>query len=306
MDVEFIKILFQDRCDFMNTKKTAVVTGGTKDQVSAMAVLALNIADKCPNIADELVIYHDGISRNQQKKIQKIFPTRFIKYIAPWKDKSSFSDTVLYYFSPMVFCKYECFKLLDEYETVIWTDYDVLIKKDISFIQELSDKSEFLFDHSSDILYSFKDTFDKNKYSEYDFSKPGVSLAYFVLRKNFIDYNKFYDWCINATYEFAPYLSLPEQAVINLAFQKFKSDVYEIENLDRRYALHPRDVPLIKEDDIVILHCYGSPKFWSGLENAEWNAYYNRWINDYKGKKIQKVTFFSRVIKKIKKVWHVY
>ena len=60
-------------------KKTAIVTGGTKNHFPAMAVLALNIADKCPDIADELIIFHDGISEVEQKKVQQIFPTVFIK-----------------------------------------------------------------------------------------------------------------------------------------------------------------------------------------------------------------------------------
>lgn len=53
--------------------KKAIVTGGTRNFFPAMAVLALNIADKCPDIADELVIYHDGVSRSQQKKSKKSF-----------------------------------------------------------------------------------------------------------------------------------------------------------------------------------------------------------------------------------------
>ena len=112
-------------------KKTAIVTGGTKNEFSAMAVLALNIKDKCPNIADELVIFHDGVSEKEQKKVQEIFPTRFIKYNSPFVNKPGFTESIKNYFTFMLFCRYECWNLLDDYSTVIWTDYDILILNNI-------------------------------------------------------------------------------------------------------------------------------------------------------------------------------
>ena len=96
-------------------KKTAVVTGGTSNDVPAMACLVMNIKDTNPGLADEIVIYHDGISEKDQRLINRIFPTRFILYESPFKDVMNFGDVVTKYFSPMVFCKYECFKLLDDY-----------------------------------------------------------------------------------------------------------------------------------------------------------------------------------------------
>ena len=46
-------------------KKTAVVTGGTSNDVPAMACLVMNIKDTNPGLADEIVIYHDGISEKR-------------------------------------------------------------------------------------------------------------------------------------------------------------------------------------------------------------------------------------------------
>lgn len=46
-------------------KKTAVVTGGTSNDVPAMACLVMNIKDTNQGLADEIVIYHDGISKKE-------------------------------------------------------------------------------------------------------------------------------------------------------------------------------------------------------------------------------------------------
>lgn len=39
-----------------------LVTGGTGKDIDAMAVLALNMKDKTPGLADEMAILHDGVS----------------------------------------------------------------------------------------------------------------------------------------------------------------------------------------------------------------------------------------------------
>ena len=81
--------------------KTAIVTGGTKKDVSAMGVLALNIKEIAPDLADELIIYHDGISKKEQKIIQNIFPTRFCEYQFPIDFISRRKNSSLRYFSSM-------------------------------------------------------------------------------------------------------------------------------------------------------------------------------------------------------------
>ena len=63
--------------------KTAIVTGGTHKDVSAMGALALNIREITPELADELIIFHDGISEKEQQIIKQIFPAKFVRYKYP-------------------------------------------------------------------------------------------------------------------------------------------------------------------------------------------------------------------------------
>ena len=276
-------------------KKTAIVTGGTKNQFPAMAVLALNIADKCPNVADELIIYHDGVPVEEQEKVKNIFPTRFIEYKSPFLENTKFKDVVTKYFSLMVFCKYECWRLLDEYETVIWTDYDIVLLQDIYELKENNGnvakfcKSKYLVKKFERSLF---DDFEKDL-SSFNVFGDGICCPLFVLHDTFPDYTNFYNKCIELTNYYSTVLFLPEEAIISILFQQYKI-VYDELDPDI-YITKPSEYE-IKKDNSKILHAVGQPKFWNGLKNEKWEYYYNIWKNEYHGiefiteKKIKKIT----------------
>jgi len=126
--------------------KRAIVTGGNRNVVDPMGVLAVNISKVIPEYADELIIFHDGISGDVQAKFNKVMPTRFIRYDCPVSKLKLLLNPVIRHFSPMVFCKIECFRLLEEYDEVTWIDYDMLIKTDISSLKEHENTYNLLMD----------------------------------------------------------------------------------------------------------------------------------------------------------------
>lgn len=272
-------------------KKNAIVTGGTKDQFPAMAVLALNIADICPNIADVLVIYHDGIPLKEQNKIQKIFPTRFIEYKSPFLDVNNFDDVVTKYFSTMIFCKYECFKLLEEYQTVIWTDYDVVILKDISNLKNKHITACFMPDtHIKSLTAMFYPTIEEEKLSNTFLDKIGICTPLFILHDSLKNCSEIYRDCILMTIKYAKHLYLPEQCIFNMIIENYKIDYFPIPYIP--YATHPVNNDI--NDSTKIIHAYGQPKFWNGQHNNQWEKYYKIWITKYHGSEIQ-----CRIDKKI-------
>ena len=278
-------------------KKTAIVTGGTKDQFPAMAVLALNIADICPNIADELVIYHDGIPLEEQKKMQAIFPTKFILYKSPFLDEKDFGGVVTNYFSLMVFCKYECWNLLHDYKTVIWTDYDIVITKDISEVSEKTNNYAKFVKAANIAKKLYPQIYEKKVISNEDIHKDGISCNLFYLDDSFPNYDEFYRQCIILTREIANALYLPEEAVISILFLK---NAIKYECLDEiMYVSQPRLNNATEKTKI--LHAAGQPKFWSGLDNEQWNNYYNEWLMKYKGTpfcaKNKKRIIFKKIFK---------
>lgn len=255
-------------------KKTAIVTGGTSNDVPAMACLVMNIKDTNPTLADEIVILHDGISEKDKELINTIFPTRFILYKSPFENIREFKNVVTQYFSLMVFCRYECFKLLEDYETVIWTDYDVVILQDLSELKR-NTNSGMVFSYTEEPLSSqFYDTIKKIRNMKFDLSKTAVCIPLFVLNHKIQDYLIYYTWLIENTVTYAKYLYLPEVAVVNLLLQEFNLDFDTF--ITSKYYAHPIKDKDMK--DIKILHAYGQPKFWNGSYNKIWEKNYKIWV----------------------------
>lgn len=251
--------------------KTAIVTGGTKKDVDAMAVLALNLQDVSPNLADELIIFHDGISADKQKLIQKIMPTRFIRYKCPISWFQLMCNRTIRYFSPMVFCKYECFRLLEKFDRVIWTDYDVVITKGIDELKGRKAKLSVVADHSTVLRKMFYPTIEKKIMEGYDLEGVSITTPIFVLNRSLGHYTEYCDWCYAMTRKYIKYIYLPEQCIITMLVQNFK---IKYEELDMEtYYYHPRNAT----EKTKILHAYGQPKYWNGLHNEQWESYYNNW-----------------------------
>lgn len=284
-------------------KKTAVVTGGTSNDVPAMACLVMNIKDTNPNLADEIVILHDGISEKDQKLINSIFPTRFILYESPFEKVEGFKEVITKYFSLMVFCRYECFRLLEDYEMVIWTDYDVVILKDLSELLHKTSNSLKLIPAPPASVGSCFTEIPPNA-DKYDFNKTSIALPIFVLDDSLVDYKKYYNWIIENTIRYAEYLVLADPAIVNLLIQEFN---IEFTPLDRNtYVLHPiNELPCIENK---ILHAFGLPKFWNGLHNKTWEKNYTQWIKmggtpyEYRTLKYKLKTIKQNFKSKVKKV----
>lgn len=251
--------------------KTVIVTGGTHKDVSAMGVLALNLKEVAPRLADKMIIFHDGIKKKEQQIIKEIFPTIFYEYSFPIDFRTRRKNRSLRYFTQMLFCKYECFRLLEKYDRVIWTDYDVLILKDLGEL--LGNKKSFqIVESHNPLKQMFLPNASVLDMSEYDLERKGVCTPLFVVTKQIGNYQEYYEWCIKATLKYAAYIDLPEQCIISLLIQKFGIEYFRLP--DYQYAAYPIEC----NGNESILHSYGRPKFWEGLYNREWDKYYREWL----------------------------
>jgi lipopolysaccharide biosynthesis glycosyltransferase len=254
-------------------KKTVLVTGGTAKDAPAMAALLLNIKHTNNNLTDDIIIFHDGISNSDQTIMKKIMPVQFRLYNYSGNTEN-FKDTVNNYFSTMIFCKYECFNLLNEYRAVIWTDYDVVINNDIS---ELLTVSSSGFKMMPDISLTVRAMFDKeinDTIENYKLDILGICTPLFLLFDNMIKYNEYYRYCIEQTNRFAQYLYMPEQCIINLLLQDYNIQYDPIDY--KTYCAHPYYEKITEYTKII--HSYAKPKFWNGLYNAVWEKNYRTWI----------------------------
>ena len=271
-------------------KSRAVVFTLSKDLAFSVACVMMDIKKLSPNLADEIVIIHDGISKNDQKLLASLLPTRFIVYDFPIKDTSTFHQGTLNYFTKMVFAKFECLKLLDDYKNVLLTDSDVVFQKDISELFEYCDSGFKIMLGGNNIGGQFHEPID-----EYDMKKTGIATGIFMLQDHLRDYQKMYKFCYESLVRYANKLYLPEQAIFDIMLQEFNIQICPIDA--KIYSPHPTDNENAKNAKII--HAYGQPKFWNGLENEQWNHNYKKWI-DMGGSKYKKKSLYSRLYQKIK------
>lgn len=267
-------------------KNRAIVFAVSKNLTFSIACVMMDIKRLSPNLADEIVVIHDGISKKDQVLLALILPTRFIEYEMPFEDISFIPDSILNYFTKMVFAKFECLKLLDDYHNVMLSDYDIVIQKNIAELFEYCDSGIKMMPGGLKVRGQLH-----NAVEEYDMEKEGICACFFIFQDHIGDYIKMYDFCYQSLKKYADVISLPEQAIFDFMLQEFNLKICPIDS--KIYSPHPTDKELAK--DAKIIHAYGQPKFWNGLGNEQWNKNYKAWLemggSKYKSKNIIEKTF---------------
>ena len=107
----------------------------------------------------------------------------------------------------------------------------------------------------------------------------------------------FYQSCIEKTVKFCKALYLPEEAIISLLFDEYNIKYDEIDS--SIYALQPQKESI--SEFTKGIHSCGQPKFWNGLNNNQWNAYYKIWLEKYNGEPFSnscsKKISFKKIVK---------
>lgn len=250
-------------------KNNALVFGGTGNHIPAMACVMMDIKRLCPGLVDGVVIFHDGVRRGDVRVLNQILPTKTVRYRFPITNRSRFNQGTLGHFSEMVFSKYEALSLLDEYHNVLFTDYDIVVTQPIAELFEPCSSGIKLLPAAEPVRVTLHHPVD-----DFDMERLGHSVAFVAVHDNLPDYKAIRAWCYEKTEKHAESLYLPEQAVFNFAVERFglKPRHFDADI----YCLHPHH--LDRNPSAKILHAYGSDKFWNGLENLQWRANYNRWL----------------------------
>ena len=236
-------------------KRCALVFGITNNYMFALANTLIGLKKNNSVFWDDIIVYIDQISEQQKDSINKILKVNFVKINSDSYNK--LNTKAIQKYSVAAFYRYECFKLLDDYETVIWNDVDILIKGDISGLQNYGTESGFAATRTMgnfNIEANFKKLILK-----YDMFDKLYNSGILVLKDNLKDYKKMFDWCIQKTNEYLEILNWPDQGIINLLIQEFNINV-DLIDIDK-YCCHPSQLDKLKQASIV--HAYGDEKFWN-------------------------------------------
>lgn len=254
-------------------KKVAIVFGITDNYTDMLANTLIGLKKHNKKFWDDIIVYHEDVTERHQRQINKILPCEFQK-----KSSEDFAEYVpesqLREYSVATFFRFECFRLLNDYEKVIWHDVDVLFQGD------QSDLLKYVDDYSMALVKADNFRVEHNFFHlipKYDMFKSMYNAGLMVLSDKMANYNEMCSWCYKQVKEYGDNLRWCDQGVLNLLIQEYHLEVSEI-NI-HRFQCHPLESDYIK--DAVIIHAYGSRKFWNDEEYQkifpEWVENYNEW-----------------------------
>ncbi len=247
-----------------------------------VGTVLLQLQQTNPGLFDEAIIYYvEEIPEKDRVTMESIMPCRFIRYSPPLP-QSLFEKPRFSRFSVLMFCRYEMFSYLDEFETITWLDTDILVQGDLSDLIFSAKKTGAAFIREDPI----NKTSENPDYMRTCFTKslPGFqndSYLYcsgtIVLSRKITGFQNYTQWCYEKTMEWADILSLPDQGVINASIQAFDIKVTPVSG--KKYCCYPgigRDCSGAK-----IVHAWGSNKFWNDWYNYQnfpiWGKFYEEW-----------------------------
>lgn len=262
-------------------KKNAIMLADTRPALVGTVLLQLQNTNK--GLFDEAIIYYKTpILAKDRELMCSIMPCRFIEYQPPLPDYL-FEKPRFQRFSVLMFCRYEMFSYLDEFDTITWIDTDILIQDSLEDLISAAQKTGAAM-ICEDPLHKTAENTDRMR-TCFTTDVPGYKMDEFlypsgtiVFSKKMEGYENYTKWCYQKTVEWADILSLPDQGVINAAIQQFKIKVSPVSGKD--YCCYPymgRDCSSAK-----IIHTWGSNKFWNDWYNylsfPQWKGYYQNWI----------------------------
>ncbi len=263
-------------------KKNAIMLADTRPALVGTVLLQLKNTN--PNLYSEAIIYYvDTISEKDQLLMNSIMPCRFVRYMPPLPEEL-FEKPRFKRFSILMFCRYEMFSYLDEFNTVTWLDTDILIQGNLSKMVAAAEKTGAVFIREDPINKTaekpdYMRTCFQTEVPEFSMNEYLYCSGTIVLSKKIGISTECTKWCYDYTIKWADILDLPDQGVLNAAIQQFNIKVEVIPG--KLYCCYPS----INRDcsKAYIIHAWGSNKFWNDWyiykNYSDWKRYYENWKN---------------------------
>lgn len=259
-------------------KNVALAYGITGNYVDILANTLIGLKKHSKKFWDDIIIFHQGISKEQQLFLNKIVDCKFIELEI--KDFLKYiSKEQLEMYSVATFFRFESFELLNDYHKVIWSDVDVLYQKDISDLTKYGDKSGYAATFATE-NYRVENNFFE-LINEYNMFTPMINAGLFVISDKLKNFKEIQEWCYKSTIKYGSNLRWLDQAILNIMVQEFKLDIEEIPLYE--YHCHPSFKKFTKKAKII--HAHGLKKFWNDImvqqSFPEWYENHEEWMKIY-------------------------
>lgn len=272
-------------------KDQAVCIGVTSDLAFAAGVTMLNYSKFHDTVGTTFHIFSDSRLTHTKRALQRAgLDVRITKFRPPVPWLSLWSARSIGFFSPLVLSKFEIFNLLAEFRSVLWLDYDILIQKPLNDL-EISGKYDaayMLSGHSANAAFSDKPVSEA-------LPELGMSAGLIKMSDSFPSHNRAAAQLYAAFTQYAKILYFPEQGCFDLYLHGTNFRYKELQGSE--YSCFPDTA---ESKNAVILHSFGSKKFWNGVDDENWNALYREWLA-LGGPKYSKI---ANTLKKIKRKFY--
>lgn len=273
------------------TKKTAIVFAINDAYAFCLYVSICSLIKNSPLLVNQsnIFIYTHKVSDRNKKTLSSLNNVNIIDYEFPLPIQET---EVIKIFSLASFARYECFKLLKNYEKIIYLDSDILIQKElISVFDLIKDSGIGLIKEKTNVeLFS-------ERIGNYDLTKTTFNSGFIVLNNKLkVNFDEMLDFCYKATVQYSQYIYLPDQAIINYAIQQFNINPTKLEMIYNMPASLSNKI--LKE--ATIIHSTGHRKFWNYYYFNDFYKYYKQWITNG-GTPIDAVRKDSKIYKSILK-----
>ena len=274
-----------------NGKKTmAFVLGCTPNMTFAAGTLALSLLQRMPHGNFDIHIISEGLlapawhdaqktvtpeAQNDAKLLASLPCCTLSAYsplhISPEDVRSGPPTYYLYIF--------EMFRLLAEYQSLVWLDIDTIIQEDISELGGIGPLAMSLHDFSclrDGKTYTVARNF-KVPIPGYDMDAPIFNSGVVCLTDEMPLPLKMYAWCLSKYVELMPVLRHKDQAILNLLALSFPELVRTLPF--EQYNCYPYNR---KSDRAKIVHSFGPQKTWNSallqLAFPDWARTYRHWL----------------------------
>jgi lipopolysaccharide biosynthesis glycosyltransferase len=208
----------------MAKKELAIVFGVTGNISFTVGNMLLGLKKYLNDRTFDCIIYHLGVSAEDQNVLNAILPCRFIPYDFPVLDSDKYEVLAGKRYTTLSYARFECFALLETYKTVLWLDTDILLVRNLSGLFTLNRTGIALFLQKGSVLGSRFHTAVEGYDLGCEFYNTGVLL----LHDNLQGRLQLKDWCYKKTYDLAEISAGTDMGIINLMIKKFNLEIDEL------------------------------------------------------------------------------
>ncbi|EAH6402043.1 hypothetical protein GC772_05365 [Campylobacter coli] len=266
-----------------------ILLAATKDSAFTIGTLLINIKDKMDISQTIFYIINDGFSQNDKSIMQELAPninfinftiddfeTSIRKFNADFKlDKQ---NPILNRYTHMSYARFEALKFLEECESIIYLDFDMLLLKGIDELKEIKNKGYEIACFRGSATMSM----GGGQLTPIQFTHTNnYSTGIIVFNDNLKSSQKFYDFIYQFIAKNEDYfleVKLGDQFLFSLYLLEKGLKIYELD--DNYYG----NISWVKSKDASILHAWGqNNRFWNNklcaLAWPSWNVYYQKWLS---------------------------